>query len=274
MLENFKLSTSPVLNTPQKVDRAVEFLDGYWDLYSIDGSFGKTNLIEHRIYTEDVPPIKTRHRSINPGLEKNLREQLDKWIEHDVIEPSSCPWSFAMVAAPKKGGAIRWCIDYRLLNKVTLNDSISLPGKEDNLARLSGSSLFSRVDGAGTYHCVGVHKDDRPKTAFSTPFGLWQFKRLPFRLCNAPATYTRLVHMVLEGISYDEALPYLDDTCIHSKDLEGHYGAMRKVFDAYRRAGLKIQPSKCHLFQAEIKYLGHFISKDGVSPVPKYVQMA
>jgi hypothetical protein len=85
MLENFKLSTSPVLNTPQKLDIAVEFLDGYWDLYSIDGSFGKTNLIEHHIYTEDVPPIKTRHRPINPGLEKNLKEQLDKWIQHDII---------------------------------------------------------------------------------------------------------------------------------------------------------------------------------------------
>jgi hypothetical protein len=109
--------------------------------------------------------------------------------------------------------------------------------------------------------------------AFSTPFGLWQFKRLPFGLCNAPDTYTRLVQMVLEGISYDEALPYLDDTCIHSKDLEVHYGAMKKVFDAYRLAGLKIQPSKRHLSQAEIEYLGHFISKDGVSPVPKYVQV-
>jgi hypothetical protein len=107
MLDNFKLSTSPVLNTPQKVDRAVEFLDGYWDLYRIDGSFGKTNLIEHHINTENLPPIKTRHRPINPGLEKDLREQLDKWIQHDVIEPSSSPWSFDMVAAPKKGGAIR-----------------------------------------------------------------------------------------------------------------------------------------------------------------------
>jgi hypothetical protein len=147
MLENFKLSTSPVLNTPRTVDRAVEFLDGYWDLYIIDGSFGKTNLIEHRIYTKDVPPIKTRHRPINPGLEKNLKEHLDKWIQHDVIEPLSSPWSFAMVAAPKKGGAIRWCIDYRLLNKVTLNDSILLPGIKDNLAMLSSSSVFSGVDG-------------------------------------------------------------------------------------------------------------------------------
>jgi hypothetical protein len=93
MLENFKLSTSPVLNTPQKVDRAVEFLEGYWDLYSIDGSFGKTNLIAHHIYTENVPPIKTRHRPINPGLEKGLKEQLDQWIQHDVTELSSClPW--------------------------------------------------------------------------------------------------------------------------------------------------------------------------------------
>jgi hypothetical protein len=94
MLENFKLSTSPILNTPQKVDRLVEFLDGYWDLYSIDGSFGKTNLIEHQIFTENVPPIKIRHRLINPGLEKDLKEQLDKWIQHDVIELLSSPWSF------------------------------------------------------------------------------------------------------------------------------------------------------------------------------------
>jgi hypothetical protein len=123
------------------------------------------------------------------------------------------------------------------------------------------------------YHCVGVHKADRPKTAFSTPFGLWQFKRLPFGLCNAPATYTRLVQMVLEGISYDEALQNLYDMCIHSKDLEGHYVSMKKVFDPYRRAGLKIHPSKCHLFQAEIEYLGHFISKAGVSSVPKNIQV-
>jgi hypothetical protein len=67
--------------------------------------------------------------------------------------------------------------------------------------------------------------------------------------------------------------PTLTDTCIHSKDLDGHYVAMKKVFDAYRHTGLKIQPSKCHLFQAEIEDLGHFISKDGVSPVPKYVQV-
>jgi hypothetical protein len=92
---------------------------------------------------------------------------------------------------------------------VTLNDNIWLPGIEDNLTRLSGSSMFSGVDGAGMYHCVGVNKADRPKTAFSTPFGLWQFKRLPFGLSNAPATYTRLVQMVLVGISYDEALPPL-----------------------------------------------------------------
>jgi hypothetical protein len=79
--------------------------------------------------------------------------------------------------------------------------------------------------------------------------------------------------MVLQGISFNEALPSLDDTCIHIKDIEGHYVSMKKVFDAYRRTGLKIQPSKCQLFQSKIEYLGHFISKAGVSPVPKYVQV-
>jgi hypothetical protein len=119
-------------------------------------------------------------------------------------------------------------------------------------------------------------------SGYIKPIGL----ELPFQLllacgnsnlyrldCVMHQLHTRLVQMVLEGISYDEALSYLDDIGIHSKDIEGHYVAMRKVFDPYRRAGLKIQPSKYRLFQAKIEYLGHFIYKDSISPVPKYVQV-
>jgi hypothetical protein len=159
------------------------------------------------------------------------------------------------------------------MGSITLKDTFPLPNIEDNLVRLSRSRVFSGIDGCGAYHVVEVAKQDRPKTAFATPWGSYQFKRMPFGLTNAPATYCRLVQMVLEGIPYDMALPYLDHTCIHSPDVKTHFTALRRVLEAHRKAGLKLQPSKCQLFQEEIEYLGHVVSKRGVRPPEKYVQV-
>ena len=121
------------------------------------------------------------------------RQQLDLWLKQDVVQPSSSPWSFPLIAVPKKNGKTRWVIDYRWLNEVTIKDSFPLPNIEDNQARLSDSQIFSGIDGAGAFHVIPIRKEDRPKTAFSTPWGLFEFACMPFGLCNAPATYSRLV---------------------------------------------------------------------------------
>ncbi len=268
----FKIDDSPCLTEEQK-SRALALLLQFFDIFAADGSFGCTDLLEHEIHTDDVAPIKTRWRPINPLLEKDLRAQLDKWLAEEVIEPSNSPWSFAMVAAPKKNGKIRWCVDYRQLNAVTRKDSFPLPQIEDNLARLAHSTVFSGIDGSGAFHVVKVRKQDRAKTAFSTPFGLFQFQRMPFGLTNGPATYSRLVQLVLNGIPPSMALPYLDDTIIHSRNVDDHLKALARVLQAHRKAGLKLQPSKCQLFQPKVEYLGHEVSKDGVRPVPEYVQV-
>jgi hypothetical protein len=189
-----------------------------------------------------------------------------------VIEESKSPWSFALVAVPKKGGKTRWCVDYRKLNDITMKDSFPLPSIGDNLARLARSQIFTGIDGAGAFHVVAIDERDKEKTAFSTPFGLYQFKRMPFGLCNAPATYSRLVQMVLSGISMEMAIPYLDDTIVHSADFLGHLRALDKVLEAHRKAGLKLQPSKCSWFQSEVQYLGHMISGKGIRPVPEYLE--
>lgn len=274
LAKEFRLHESPVLKTPDQLEKALDLLDNFYDIFSFDGSFGKTELLEHRIYTpNDHPPIKTKQRNINPKLEESLKEQLDVWVKQQVIEPSSSPWNFGLVAAPKKNGKIRWCVDYRRLNDITMKDSYPLPNIEDNLARLSKSRIFSGIDGAGAYHVVSVHPDDRPKTAFATPWGSWQFSRMPFGLTNAPATYCRLVQLVLQGIPYSVALPYIDDTCVHSVDLPGHFVGLARVFAAHRKAGLKLQPSKCSIFREEVEYLGHIISAEGIKPVPKYIEI-
>jgi len=271
--KEFKLDQTPCLPDEPSRIKAASLLAEYKDVFSLDGSFGKTHLLQHEIHTEPGPPIKVRYRHPNPTLEPALDAQLAEWTKHDVIEPSQSPWSFAMVAVRKKNGKIRWCVDYRPLNAITKKDSFPLPHIEDNLARLANSKIFSGIDGSGAFHVIEIAKKDRPKTAFSTPRGLFQFKRMPFGLTNGPATYSRLVQLVLQGIPPEVAIPYLDDTIIHSPDLDQHCAGLRRVLQAHRKAGLKLQPAKCQLFQKEIEYLGHLVSEAGIQPMKKYVEV-
>ncbi len=120
---------------------------------------------------------------------------------------------------------------------------------------------------------VPLTKSSRPKTVFSTPFGTYHFKRMPFGLSNGPATYSCLMQMAIQGIPTSIAMPYLDDTIIHSDTFANHIRNLDLVLTAHVKAGLKLQPKKCQLFQEEIEYLGHLVSKKGISPVPSYVQI-
>ena len=266
LAEAFDLANNPLLARKEHLDAAISLLCQYEDVFSFDGSFGQTQLIEHEIHTLDHPPIKCRYRPINPALEPNLRKQLDTWTAHGVIEDSNSPWCFALVAVPKKNGKMRWCVDYRRLNDITIKDAYPLPHIEDNLVRLAHSTMFSAIDGSGAFHVVPMRMEDRPKTAFATPWGQKQFCRMPFGLSNAPATYSRLVNRVLQDIPTEMALPYLDDTLIHSPGFETHLKALARVLQAHRVAGLKLQPSKCLLFRSKVDYLGHYVSAEGISP--------
>ena len=272
LVEKFQLDKSPFLTKKEDLLKAGKLLLDYWDLFSFDGSFGKTTLLKHAIRTDpNKNPINQRFRPVNPSLEKDLKEQLDKWLLHDVIEPSSSPWNFGLVAAPKKNGKIRWCVDYRQLNNITQKDSHPIGCISDNLSRLSRSKIFSGIDGTGAFHVIEIEEQDKIKTAFATPWGSFQFKRMPFGLSGGPSTYARLVQLVLRGIPYSMALPYLDDTIVHSPPLDHHFDALRRVLQAHRKAGLKLQPDKCQLFQPQIEYLGHLVTGDGIRPMDHYV---
>ena len=264
LYDAFDLKSNPILTTPAKKQRLVSLLLQYWDTISVDGEFGHTTLLEHEINTGDAAPIKCRSRPLNPVLAQELEKQIQKQLKQGVITPSTSPWSFPLVAAPKKNGSVRWCVDYRRLNAVTTRDCFPLPSIDDNLAKLSGNYVFSTIDGAGAFHVVDVKKEDRPKTAFSTPFGLYQYTRMPFGLMNGPATYSRLIQIVLRGIPTSVAMAYLDDVIIVSKDEETHFENLTSVLEAHRQAGLKLQPSKCALFRDIVGYMGYKVSGEGV----------
>jgi len=262
-----------VLSSEADVTRALGLLTEFKDVFSLDGDFGHTHLLKHSIHTGDAKPIKCPVRPVNPALTDDLKNQIDEWLKFGVIEPSSSPWSSALLAVRKKNGKTRWCLDFRALNAVTVKDAFPLPLIEDNLARLGRSKIFSAIDGSGAFHVVELDEEARPKTAFATPWGLYQFRRMPFGLCNAPATYSRLVQLALAEVAASECLVYLDDSLVHSGDLEQHLKSLRKVLKAYRRAGLKIQPAKCSWFKSKVDYVGHTVSPQGISPMASYVDL-
>jgi hypothetical protein len=161
-------------------------------------------------------------------------------------------------------------VDYRHLNEITMKDAFSLPQSEDKLVRLSHSKVFSCLDGSGAPYVIPIHPKDRPKTAFDTPWGLFQYKRTPFGLTNGPASHSRLIQLALSGVPDTVALPCLDDTIVHSPEVTRHFKDLEWILRAHQEAGLKLQPAKCQLFQKEVRYLGQIVDGGGISPTPPY----
>ena len=275
LVHRFRFNESRLLRSdPQLRKDVLRLLLEFQDCLSI-GGYGSTTLVEHEIILEKGSrPIKLRCRPLNEVMTASLQKQIDKWMKEDVIELSQSPWGFPLVPVPKKGtDKIRWAVDYRQLNNITVKDSFAIPHLQDNLSRLSGSRIFTALDGAGAFHAVPLHPEDKEKTTFTSPLGTYQFKKMPFGLVNAPATYARLVQKTLSHLPSNQVLCYLDDTAIHTKDIESHLTVLRDVFQAFRYAGLTISPEKAQLFQDEIQYLGHRISARGISVPPQYIKI-
>ena len=245
----------------------------YADIFSTDPiPLGTTHLAKHYIETGDALPICQRPYRVSPAERREIARICDDLLDKDMIEFSHSPWSSPIVLVPKKDGKLRFCVDYRKLNAVSKKDRYPLPRIDDALDRLKGSSVFSTLDCDQAYYQVPMNEADREKTAFVTPDGLYQWKVMAFGLCNAPATYSRLVDRVLGPLKWTTALAYLDDIVVFTPDFPSHLQSLRLVFDALRAAKMKLKPSKCEFAQPQIKYLGHIVSKEGVHVNPDTVR--
>ena len=136
---------------------------------------------------------------------------------------------------------------------------------EDTLDTLAGSNWFTTLDLLSGYWQVELDERDREKTAFSTQKGLYEFKVLPFGLTNAPATFQRLMDMVLAGLQWSHCLVYLDDVIILGHTFQEHLSSISQVLQWLHSAGLKVKPSKCELLKRKVYFLGHIVSEKGVA---------
>lgn len=244
----------------------VEFSDVF---SSADDDLGRTNLAEHHIDTGHHPPIRVPPRRIPITKREEATKLIEDMSDQGLIERSNSPWSSALVLVRKKDGSLRCCVDYRALNDATVKDSYPLPRIDDTLDALVGANWFSTLDLKSGYHQIGMTEKDKEKTAFSCGGGLWQWRVMPFGLCNAPATFERLMERVLSGLHWKSLLVYLDDIIVFGNTFHDELQRLREVFQRMRTANLKLNPKKCRLFREEVEYLGHIVSRDGVRTDPQ-----
>ena len=227
---------------------------------------GLTHITEHVIDTGDSPPIKQVPRRVPLAFAGEDRIALEKLKEQGVIQDSTSPWASPLVFVRKKSGEVRPCVDYRKLNSVTLKDAFPLPRTQDCLDAVAGAKVFSSLDITSAYNQIPIRECDVPKTAICTKYGLHEYVTMPFGLCNAPATFQRCMELALAGLQWTKCLIYLDDVLIFSETFVGQETRLREVLARIQEANLKLKPTKCHLFQSEVRFLGHILSEEGIQP--------
>ena len=233
---------------------------------------GKTSKIKHQInLKEETQPFNVPPYRCAPNRRKIIEENINEMLKEEIITPSNSPWASPVVLAPKKDGSLRFCIDYRKLNAVTIRDAYPIPRIDDTLDALEEAKFISTLDLRSGYWQVQIDSKSQALTAFITHKGLFEFKVMPYGLTNAPATFQRLLDIVLAGLKWQCCLVYIDDVIIYSNTFERHLNDLKQVFEALKQANLTLKVSKCHFCRNEIKYLGHIITKDGVKPDPELV---
>ena len=196
----------------------------------------------------------------------DVRAHIQEMLDISAIHWSHSPWASAVVLVWKKDHGLRFCIDLRKLNNQTVKDVYLLPWIEETLDSLQGSQWFSSLDLKSGYWQVKMYEESKPLTAFTVgPLGFYKCERMPFRLTNTPATFQRLMETFLRDLNLHWCIIYLDDIVILSKDLASHLKRLEVVFQKLEKAGLKLKPSKCELFQRQLAYLEHVISAKGLA---------
>lgn len=257
------VNISPEL-TVEENKQLQELLSEYEDIFSDVPKV--TNIIEHKVITKTDEPIYKRPYPVPYALRDKVKKEIDDMLAAGIVEPSDSPYAAPIVLVKKKDNTIRFCVDYRDLNKQTIFDPVLMPRMDEVLNKVSRARYISKLDLTKGYWQVPLDSASRQKSAFITPFGHYQFTVAPFGMMNSGATFVRMMDKVLAG--YDEfADSFIDDIGIFSDTWEYHIEHLRAVFDSLRQAKLVAKPSKCLFGYGELEFLGHIAGSGKLKPV-------
>ncbi|GJT58011.1 putative reverse transcriptase domain-containing protein [Tanacetum coccineum] len=210
-----------------------------------------------------LPVVKSPYR-LAPSEMIELSNQLKELQEKGFIRPSHSPWGAPVLFVKKKDGALRMCIDYRELNKLTIKNRYPLPRIDDLFDQLQGARCFSKIDLRSGYHQLRVREEDIPKTAFRTRYGHFEFTVMPFGLTNAPAIFMDLMNRVCKPYLDKFVIVFIDDILIYSKSEEEHEVHLKTILDLLKKEKLFAKFSKCEFWLKEVQFLGHVVNLDGI----------
>ena len=238
------------------------------NIFSLDkNELGCTDAAEHMIELLDTEPFKERFWRIAPLLVEEVQEHIQEMLDGGAIHPSQSPWCNAVVLVCKKDGGLQFCINFCKLNNWTKKDAFPLPWMQETMESMVGAQFFSTMDLTSGFWQVKMAKESQQYTAFTVgSMGVYEFLRMPYGLCNAPAMFQRLMQNCLGELNLTYALIYLDDVIVFSWTKEDHLHHFRVVFGWFLEHSLKLKPSKCHFLQDEITFLGYEISAEGMKP--------
>ena len=248
---------------PVQQQEVEELLHSFADV--LKDTPGRTGMMQHPIETKDGQAVRLPPYRLPHAYRDTVRKEIDDMLEQGIIEPSTSAWSSPIVLVNKKDGSLRLCVDYRRLNEKSMVDAYPMPRIDDLIDRLGKAKFVTTLDLTKGYWQVPVVDGDRAKTAFTTPFGLYQFNVMPFGLQGAPATFQRLMDGVLRDLDQFSAA-YLDDVIIFSETWEDHMLHLTTVFQRLREAGLTVKAKKCQFGMSHCVYLGHIVGNGTVRP--------
>ena len=213
----------------------------------------------------EAPPYKSPYKLSLAEMDE-LKRQIETLLEQGWIRPSSSPYGAPILFIPKKDGKWRMCIDYRALNRITVKNRYPLPKVEELMDRLHGARYFTKIDLYSGYHQIRVRESDIEKTAFVSRYGSFEYLVMPFGLCNAPATFQRIMNTILRDGLDKFVLVFLDDILVYSKTREEHIQHLRSILSRLRSEKFYGRLAKCDFFRTEVEYLGFDVGSYGIKP--------
>ena len=239
-----------------------ELVLAYHDVFTLESNeLGCTSAIEHEIRIKNGEPFKERFWRIPPPLLDKVHASLRDMLEVGAIHPSQSPWCNAVVLVRKKDGTLHFCVDFRCLNAQMKKDSYPLPHIQEVLESMVGSAHFSSMDFKSGFWQIKMAPKSQQYTDFMVGnLRFYKFTCMPFKLCDAPATFQCLMQNTLGELNLTYCMIYLDDVIIFGRMEEEHLEHLCIVFERFQEFNLKLKPSKCSFFQSEIVYLAHQVS--------------